>query len=73
MWESCAIAFASPSIYLIQTEALSNEHDDKRSQPKTMIIDRRDDAAYERIGLADNLQLGALEEYFGPRTEITLC
>lgn len=38
-----------------------------------MIIDRRDDAAYERIGLADNLQLGALEEYFGPRTEITLC
>lgn len=53
-------------------QALINEHDDKRSQTNTMIINRRDDGAYERIGLAENLQLGVFEEHYGPWAEITL-
>lgn len=72
VWESCAVAIASSSIFLMQTEALINEHDDKRSQTNTMILNRRDDGAYERIGLAENLQLGVFEEHYGPWAEITL-
>lgn len=70
--ESCADAIASTSIYLMQTEALINEVDETRSQTNTMILIRRDDGTYERLGVAENLQLGVFEDQYGPCTEITL-
>ncbi|QDS72641.1 hypothetical protein FKW77_002398 [Venturia effusa] len=70
--ESCALAISSPDIFLMQTEALINEKDERQSRTNTMILKRREDGAYERIGLAKDLRVGVFEKQFGPWTEIVL-
>jgi hypothetical protein len=69
---ACCDAIASSCIYLMQTKVEVNQIDDKKSKSNAMILKRRTDGRYERIGVAENLRIGIFKEHYGPWTEIVL-
>jgi len=64
-------AIANSPIYLLQTMVWVNEERVEWSKSSAMMLRRRHDGTYERIGIVDRLKVGVFEDY-GPWTEIII-